>query len=152
MAAASLQIDLVFSRPETTLSVTRGAARLMIDLGYAPLLEVGLPNGRRADVMALGPRGDIVICEVKSGIDDYRVDRKWDQYGPYCDAFYFAVAPEFPSDMLPDHPGLIVADGFGGAVVRDAPLTPLAPARRKALTIAFGRLAAMRTFRDQGAG
>jgi hypothetical protein len=152
MAAASLQIDLVFSRPETTLSVTRGAARLMIDLGYAPLLEVGLPNGRRADVMALGPRGDIVICEVKSGVDDYRVDRKWDQYGPYCDAFYFAVAPEFPSDMLPDHPGLIVADGFGGAVVRDAPLTPLAPARRKALTIAFGRLAAMRTFRDQAAG
>jgi len=61
MAAALLQIDLVFSRPQTTLAVTRGAARLMVDLGYAPLLEVGLPNGRRADVMALGPRGDIVI-------------------------------------------------------------------------------------------
>jgi hypothetical protein len=152
MSSAALQIDLVFSRPETTLSVTRGAARLMIDLGYAPLMEVGLPNGRRADVMALGPRGDIVICEVKSGLDDYRVDRKWGEYGPFCDAFYFAVAPEFPSDILPDHPGLIVADGFGGAVVRDAPLTPLAPARRKALTIAFGRLAAMRALRDQAAG
>ena len=57
MPAAVLHIDLVFSRPETTLSVTRGAARLMADMGYAPLLEVGLPNGRRADVMALGPRG-----------------------------------------------------------------------------------------------
>lgn len=152
MAASVLQIDLVFSRPETTLSVTRGAARLMVDLGYAPLLEVGLPNGRRADVMALGPRGDIIICEVKSGIEDYRVDRKWGEYGPFCDAFYFAVAPEFPQDILPDDPGLIVADGFGGAVVRDAPLTPLAPARRKALTIAFGRLAAMRGLRDQAAG
>jgi len=152
MAAALLQIDLVFSRPETTLSVTRGAARLMVDLGYAPLLEVGLPNGRRADVMAVGPRGDIVICEVKSGIEDYRVDRKWGEYGPFCDAFYFAVAPEFPSDILPVEPGLIVADGFGGAVIRDAPLAPLAPARRKALTIAFARLGAMRTLRDQAAG
>ncbi len=152
MAASVLQIDLVFSRPETTVSVTRGAARLMVDLGYAPLLEVGLPNGRRADVMALGPKGDIVICEVKSGIEDYRVDRKWGEYGPFCDAFYFAVAPEFPQDILSVDPGLIVADGFGGAVVRDAPLTPLAPARRKALTIAFGRLAAMRSLRDQAAG
>lgn len=152
MPAELLQIDLVFSRPETTQSVTRGAARLMVDLGYAPLLEVCLPNGRRADVMAIGPRGDIVICEVKSGIEDYGVDRKWGEYGPFCDAFYFAVAPEFPSDILPDHPGLIVADGFGGAVVRDAPLAPLAPARRKALTIAFARLGAMRTLRDYAGG
>ena len=152
MPAAAIHIELVFSRPETTLSVTRGAARLMVDMGYAPLLEVGLPNGRRADVMALGPRGDIVICEVKSGIEDYRVDRKWGEYGPYCDAFYFAVAPEFPSGVLPEEPGLIVADGFGGAVVREAPPAPLAPARRKALTLAFARLGALRTLRDQAAG
>ncbi|MDP1914488.1 DNA repair putative endonuclease MmcB [Brevundimonas sp.] len=152
MAAALLQIDLVFSRSQTTLAVTRGAARLMVDLGYAPLLEVCLPNGRRADVMALGPRGDIVICEVKSGAEDYRVDRKWGEYGPFCDAFYFAVAPEFPSNILPDEPGLIVADGFGGAVLRDAPTSPLAPARRKALTIALARLGAMRTLRDPAAG
>ena len=152
MPAALLSIDLVFSRPATTLSVTRGAARLMADMGYAPLLEVGLPNGRRADVMAMGPRGDIVICEVKSGIEDYRVDRKWGEYGPYCDAFYFAVAPEFPAGVLPGEPGLIVADGFGGAVVREAPPAPLAPARRKALTLAFARLGALRTLRDQAAG
>ena len=149
MPAAVLSIDLVFSRPATTLAVTRGAARLMADMGYAPLLEVGLPNGRRADVMALGPRGEIVICEVKSGVEDYRVDRKWGEYAPFCDAFFFAVAPEFPADILPDHPGLIVADGFGGAVVREAPRTPLAPARRKALTLALARLGAMRSFRDQ---
>ena len=148
MSAAALHLELVFSRPETTASVTRGAARLLADMGYAPLLEVGLPNGRRADVMALGRKGDIVICEVKSGVEDYRVDRKWPEYAPYCDAFYFAVAAEFPPALLPDHPGLIVADGFGGAVIRDAPLTPLAPARRKALTLAFARLAALRTLRD----
>ena len=120
----------------------------MLDMGYAPLLEVCLPNGRRADVMAVGPKGDIVICEVKSGVEDYRLDRKWQEYGPFCDALYFAVAPEFPQDILPEAPGLIVADGFGGAVVRTAPVSPLAPARRKALTLAFARLGAMRTMRD----
>jgi hypothetical protein len=67
---------VTLSRPETTGLVTRGAARLMTDLGYAPLLEVGLPNGRRADVMALGPRGEIAICEVKSGPEDYLTDRR----------------------------------------------------------------------------
>lgn len=152
MPAAALSIELVYSRPETTLSVTRGAARLLMDMGYAPLLEVGLPNGRRADVMALGRRGDIVICEVKSGIEDYRCDQKWREYGPFCDAFYFAVAPEFPQGLLEGDCGLIVADGFGGAVAREASANPLAPARRKALTLAFARLGAIRTLRDQAAG
>jgi hypothetical protein len=132
------------SRPETTQVVTRGAARLLVALGYAPVAEVCLPNGRRADLMALGPKGEIAIVEVKSGPEDYLADRKWGEYLPYCDAFYFAVAPEFPRQLLPEEPGLIVADGFGGAVLRDAPHTPLAPARRKALTLAVGRLAAMR--------
>ena len=136
---------VTLSRPETTGLVTRGAARLMIDLGYAPLLEVGLPNGRRADVMALGPKGQLAICEVKSGLEDFRADRKWHEYTPYCDAFYFAVSPEFPREILPEAPGLVVADGFGGAVVRPAPGSLLAPARRKALTLAFARLAAWRT-------
>ena len=148
MPSPAVHLELVFSRPETTLSVTRGAARLLVDMGYAPLLEVCLPNGRRADVMALGRRGDIVICEVKSGLEDYRVDRKWPEYAPFCDAFYFAVAPEFPQAMLPDAPGLIVADAFGGAVLREAPVLTLAPARRKALTLAFARLGAMRTMRE----
>ncbi len=135
---------LEFSRPQTTTAVTRGAARLMLAMGYAPLLEVGLPNGRRADIMALSPKGRVAICEVKSGIEDYRSDRKWGEYLPFCDQFFFAVAPEFPRHALPEGPGLIVADAFDGAVILDPPDTPLAPARRKALTLAFARLAAMR--------
>ena len=148
MPAAALQIDLVFSRPETTLGITRGVARLLVDMGYAPLLEVGLPNGRRADAMALGPRGDIVICEVKSSVEDYRCDQKWRDYGPFCDAFYFAVAPEFPHELIGEDCGLIVADAFGGAVVRDSAAAPLPPARRKALTLAFARLGAFRSIRE----
>ncbi len=138
-------VVLTFSRPETTDAVTRGAARLFVALGYAPLTEVVLPNGRRADIMALGPRGQIAIAEVKSGLEDFRVDRKWGDYLPYCDAFFFAVAPEFPREILPNEPGLIVADAFDGVVLREAPDTPLAAARRKALTLAFARLAAFRT-------
>ena len=135
---------VTITRPEITANVTRGAARLLVDLGYAPLAEVTLPNGRRADLMAVSRKGELAIIEVKSGIEDYRVDRKWHEYLPYCDRFAFAVAPEFPQHILPEEPGLIVCDGFGGAVLREAPATPLAPARRKALTIGLARMAAMR--------
>lgn len=145
MSEALVLEVVALSRPETTVQVTRGAARLFAAMGWAPLLEVSLPNGRRADVMALGPKGEIAIAEVKSGLDDYRVDRKWGEYGPYCDLFYFAVDPDFPREILPEEPGLIVADSYGGAVLRDpCPGPTLAPARRKSLTLAFARLAALR--------
>ena len=132
------------SRPEITQAVTRGAARLLAALGYAPLTEVCLPNGRRADLMALGRRGDLYIVEVKSSLEDFRTDGKWHEYAPYCDAFAFAVAPEFPREVLPPDPGLIVADACGGEVLREPSVASLAGARRKALTVAFGRLAALR--------
>ena len=135
---------LLATRPEITQAVTRGTARLLAALDYAPLAEVTLPNGRRADLMALSRKGSIFIVEVKSGLEDFRTDAKWGEYLPYCDAFAFAVAPEFPRHVLPEEPGLIVADCFGGAVLREAPAAPLAGARRKALTLAFARLAALR--------
>ena len=126
------------------IEVARGVTRLFCRRDLFAICEVPLPNGRRADLMGLGPKGQIVIVEVKSGIEDFRTDLKWHEYRPYCDLFYFAVAPEFPQGVLPQEPGLIVADGFGGAVVRDAAAVALAPARRKALTLAFARLNAMR--------
>ena len=138
-------LDLTpLTRPLITDGITRGAARLLGALGYAAAAEVGLPNGRRADLIALGPKGQVIIVEVKSGLKDFRADLKWHEYRPVCDLFYFAVAPEFPQTVLPSEPGLIVADGFGGGVVREAESVPLAPARRKALTLAFARLCAFR--------
>ena len=85
-----------------------------------------------------------MIVEVKSSLEDYRADRKWGDYLAFCDMFAFAVSPEFPADMLPAEPGLIVADAFDGAMVRQAPSTPLSGPRRKAITLAFARLAATR--------
>lgn len=137
-------IDPTASRPEVTAAVTRGAVRAFRGLGYVALAEVTLPNARRADLMAISPRGELFIAEVKSSLEDFRVDRKWRDYLDFCDRFAFAVSPEFPQHVLPQEPGLLVCDGFGGALVREAPLSPLSGSRRKALTIAFARLAALR--------
>ncbi len=124
-----------------------GAARLLMDLGITAIAEFTLPCGRRADLAGLGPKGEMVIVEVKSGVQDFRTDEKWPDYFAWCDRFYFAVSERFPSDILPEQTGLIIADGFGGAVVRESPVAKLAPARRKALTLKFARNAAERALR-----
>src|ERR1700709_1015529 len=106
---------VALSRPEITQTLARGGRRLMVHPRSAALLEPPLANGRRADIVALGGGGEIVIIETKSCLDDYRVDMKWREYAPFCDAFYFAVTEAFPVDVLPEDVGLIVADGFNGA-------------------------------------
>ncbi|PTM40205.1 MmcB family DNA repair protein [Bosea sp. 124] len=141
-------VDSVFNppsaRPDITRAVCRGAARHLRERGYAIVKEMTFANGRRGDIVALSPSGELLVIEVKSGLQDYRVDGKWPDYRDYCDGFLFAVAPEFPHEILPDDVGLIVADAYGGALIREAPRHALAPARRKALTIAFAKLAAGR--------
>ena len=132
------------SRPDATAALARGVTQLLIDYGLAPVLEVPLANGRRADVMALTQRGEVWIVETKSCAADYACDRKWPDYLDYCDRFFFAVTEEFPRDLVPAETGLIVADAFGGAILRESPLRPLAAARRKAVTLLFARLAAQR--------
>lgn len=124
--------------------ICRGVLRLFADMNLAGVTEMTLANGRRADIAAIGPSGEITIVEVKSSIADFRSDGKWPDYRPFCDYFYFAVGHGFPKDLIPDETGLIVADGFGGAVLRNPGRTPIAPARRKAVTLRFARLAANR--------
>lgn len=132
------------TRPEITRALARGISRMLIDLGLTPLLELPLGNGRRADIVGLAPGGELWIVETKSCLADYAVDQKWPDYLDYCDRFFFGVTEEFPRELIPDECGLIVADGFGGAVLRDSPLRPLAGARRKAMTLSYARLAALR--------
>jgi hypothetical protein len=115
---------------------------------WMPLQEVPLADGRRADILALAGDGTIAIVEVKSSVEDFRADAKWEDYLAWCDRFYFAVAADFPRATLPDRVGQIVADAFGGEVLHPDPrpvaATRLAPARRKALTLRCARLAAER--------
>ncbi len=124
--------------------IARGVIRLLTLLDFRALTEFRLPDGRRADVAAVDARGGFALVEVKSSLADFRADGKWPCYLDYCDAFYFAVAPSFPREVLPDNVGLIVSDGWEAAVVRPAAPVAMAAARRRALLLRFARTAAGR--------
>ena len=126
------------------LQIQKGTCRLMRALGFATVTELSLSSGHRADVAALGRKGEIWIIEIKSSIEDFRADTKWPAYHDHCDRLYFAVLDDLPLDILPAEAGIIVADRFGATVIRDAPDQPLAAARRKAVQLRFARAAALR--------
>lgn len=128
----------------TASRICRGVLRLLFEHGYAGVTEMTLANGRRADVAAIGQDGKVIIVEIKSSVADFKTDTKWPEYEGYCDRFFFAVEDAFPRDLIPEHTGLIIADAFGGAFLREPVEAKLAPARRKALTLRFARLAANR--------
>ena len=129
---------------ETALAIARGTARLLRSLGFTCISELPLPSGRRADLVALNERGEIWIVEIKSSIEDFRADHKWPEYREFCDRLLFAVSPEFPNEILPADTGLIIADRYGGELIRPAPEHKLAGARRKAMTLRVARVAALR--------
>jgi len=124
--------------------ICRGVGRLFKAYGFAPVSEVTLASGRRADVMGLSEAAEIWLVEIKSCLEDFRVDQKWPQYREFCDRFFFAVGPTFPREVLPADTGLIVADRYGGEILRPAPDHKLAASRRRALTLRLARTAALR--------
>jgi hypothetical protein len=130
--------------PDAAALLARGTGRALEQLGYASLAEFPLASGRRADLIGLGRTGELIIVEIKTSFADFRADRKWVSYKDYADRLYFAVPKEFPSHLIPEDCGLIVADGFGAAVLRHGLLHRLAPGRRRAVTLSFGRVAAAR--------
>src|SRR3954447_23074174 len=95
---------------ERARSILRGTQRLLRSLDFESLSEVSLGNGRRADVMAVRRDGQIWILEIKSSIADFRADQKWPEYHDHCDALLFAVAPDYPTEILPAKLGLVLAD------------------------------------------
>ena len=127
---------------DVAAGVLRGVRRHLAQLGQVSLPEFTLANGRRADVIALTADGCVTIVEIKSSVADFRADRKWPEYRDYCDRFYFAVPETVPLDILPEDAGLLVADAFGAAMLREAPHHPLAGGRRKAVTLRFAHVAA----------
>lgn len=127
-----------------TRAVTRGAGRALAELGYSVLFEMTLASGRRVDVIGLNKAGEVLIVEVKSSLADFRADGKWHDYRPFCDRFFFAVPEGFPREVLPGDCGLMVADAYGAAVLREAPLHRLPGARRRAIVGRFARKAADR--------
>ena len=143
--AAELPISSTDRRQSArALEIARGACRLLALYGMRAIAELPLANGRRADLIAVAEDGTIWIIEVKSSIEDFRADQKWPEYRDFSDRLLFAVAPDFPREVLPEGTGLIIADRYGGEIVREATEHKLPAPRRKALLIRFARVAAGR--------
>jgi hypothetical protein len=137
---------------EPARALARGVARLFAEMGHTALFEFSLRNRRRADVTALAADGLFTIAEIKTSVADFRADQKWPEYLPFCDYFYFAVPTDFPTPLIPDECGLIVADPYGGAIVREAPEVRMNGTRRRALALRYARTAARRLMQQSDPG
>ena len=144
--------------PLAAQDVARGVTRLFFHQDIFAMCEVPLPNGRRADMVGIDSAGLIAIVEIKVSRADLMGDGKWTDYLDYCDRFFWAVPAGFDlgpfdeEDFRPACCGLLVADRYDAAVIREAPLRKLAPARRKAETLRFARRAARRLAGDLDPG
>ena len=134
----------------TASDVMRGVSRLLLRHDYVALSEVPLANGRRADVMAICPKGRIVIVEIKVSRADLLGDAKWRDYLDYCDRFFWAVpqgfdcAPFETEAFAPEFAGLIIADRYDAAIAREACENGVPSPRRRSATLDFARRAARR--------
>lgn len=137
---------------ERAMVVRRGVQRLLSSLGMHVLPELSLASGRRADLVGLTRSGDIWIIEIKSSVEDFRVDRKWPEYRLFSDRFFFATHPDVPQQIFPEDCGFILSDGYGAELLRDAPEHRLSAAARKALMLRIARAGAARLLAAELAG
>lgn len=147
-----LPADTATMKPGALLA--RGVCRHLLSHDFVSVVELVPAPGLRVDVMALGPKGEIWIIECKSSRTDFQSDHKWQGYLDWCDRFFWAVDGAFPTDLLPEGMGLLIADAYDAEIIRMAPEDKLAPARRKVMVQKFARHAALRAHaaRDPAAG
>ena len=148
MASAPIP-DCFADLPPIAGEVARGVTRLFCRQDLFAICEVPLPNGRRADMMAIDAKGQLTIVEIKVSRADLMGDSKWTDYLDHCDRLYWAVPQALSAILdeeryLPSEAGLLVADRYDAALWREAAHRPLAPARRKAELLRFARRAARR--------
>lgn len=124
--------------------LARGVCRHLLTHDFVTVEELTPTGGLRVDVMALGPKGEVWVIECKSSRTDYLTDHKWQGYMDWCDRFFWAVDAEFPTELLPEDTGLIVADAYDAEIIRMAPEAKLPGARRKVMVQKFARHAALR--------
>lgn len=129
---------------QRALMVRRGVQRFLYDMRHAVLPELTLASGRRADLITISPKNEIWIIEIKTSIEDFRVDRKWPDYRHHSDRLFFATHSGVPLDIFPEECGLFVSDGYGAELLREAPEHRLSAATRKSLTTSFARISAQR--------
>lgn len=132
---------------DMAMAIRRGIVRGMMESDLVFLPEVTLSTGRRADLIGLDRKGQIIIIEIKSSIADFQADNKWHEYKAFCDQFYFATHPDVPEAIFPEAEGFILADEYGCEIIRPAQTDKISPATRKAITLRIARSGAIRTRR-----
>lgn len=124
--------------------LARGVSRHFASLGWVSVEELVPARGLRVDVMALGPKGEVWVVECKSSRADFMSDQKWEGYLEWCDRFFWAVDGDFPTELLPDETGMMIADAYDAEIIRIGPEAKLAAARRKVMVQKFAVHAARR--------
>ena len=130
--------------PKPGQLLARGVCRHLDSHDFVTVEELAPVSGLRVDVMAIGPRGEIWIIECKSSRIDFQSDQKWQGYLEWCDRYFWAVDEDFPTELLPEDTGLMIADAYDAEILRMGPEDKLAPARRKVMMMKFARHAARR--------
>lgn len=132
--------------------LARGVSRHLRSHGFVSVEEFVPTRGLRVDVLGLGPKGEVWVIECKSSRADFQTDKKWQGYLEWCDRYFWAVDSEFPTELLPQDSGLIIADAYDAEIIRMGPEDKLAPARRKVMVQKFATHAARRlqAYRDPG--
>lgn len=129
--------DIAIVAAQSSAIVARGVCRMFYRHAIMAQSEVTLKGHRRADLMGITAKGDVVIVEIKCSRADLLGDQKWPEYLEHCDQYYWAVPAGFdisPFDQdffMPERCGLIVADNYDAEMIRPAKRVALAPARRK---------------------
>lgn len=96
------------TRQEITKILSQAAVHYLVKKGFSVSQEIGLNNWgrRRADLLALNLKGEIIICEVKSCREDFTADKKYEQYLPFCNKMYFVISDASKSWMQKHVPHL----------------------------------------------
>lgn len=124
--------------------IARGTARHLRQHNFVCLEEFVPTSGLRVDLMAVGPKSELWVVECKSSRADFMSDGKWQGYLEWCDRFFWSVPPDFPTELLPEGTGLIIADAYDAEIIRPAPEHKLSAARRKKMLLKFARNSADR--------
>lgn len=113
-----------------TANVSDEVAKYYTSKRYCVSKEIGLcKSGRlRADFLALNIKRQIIIVEVKSCVEDFKTDKKWRKYLPYCNKLYFALTPDVWDKLkaeIPQGIGVMITSGYGITIVQNAKNRPV---------------------------
>ena len=139
--------DIPALGPFKASDISRGICRHLRNLGYSSLTEFKLKSKRRVDVIGLNEEGYFVIIEIKSSVNDLKSDKKWQEYVPFSDEMYFAVANGFPLELIPNECGIMIADPYNAAIIRLSEVKKLHKSRRQTQIIRFAKTASDRLHR-----